>query len=128
MTEDIIDETMGCINCGAEVVCSYVHFGETKVHCKKCDLFFIYNNGNPFNTIEVVDKNYYESQEVKRKTREQLLYDIDQEFEQCCINVFDLLQKNESTLTDAEILSFADESYRKLHIQNSKVIVTGDGK
>jgi len=62
------------------------------------------------------------------KTKEQILEEIDQEFEQCCINIFEKLQANETTLTDQEILSFADETYRKLHIQNSKVIVTGDGK
>jgi len=65
---------------------------------------------------------------TEKKTKEQVLLDIDQEFENCCINIFEILQANEITLTDAEILSFADETYRKLHIQNSKVIVTGDGK
>lgn len=65
---------------------------------------------------------------TEKKTKEEVLQDIDQEFEQCCINIFENLQANEITLTDAEILSFADEAYRKLHKQNSKVIVTGDGK
>lgn len=65
---------------------------------------------------------------TEKKTKEEILLDIDQQFEQCCINIFEILQANEITLSDAEILSFADETYRKLHIQNSKVIVTGDGK
>ena len=68
MTEEkeffIIDKEMTCVNCGGEVSQSYVHWGEVKVHCKKCDLYFIYNSGDRFNTIEIVDKDHYESQEV----------------------------------------------------------------
>lgn len=64
----------------------------------------------------------------EKKTKEKILQDVDQEQENCCINIFMNLQENEVTLTDAEILHFADEFYRKLHIQNAKVIVTGDGK
>jgi histidyl-tRNA synthetase len=64
----------------------------------------------------------------EKRTKNEILEDIDQEQEMCCINIFENLQANEITLTDAEILSFADEFYRKLHIQNAKVIVTGDGK
>lgn len=65
---------------------------------------------------------------TEKKTKNEILEDIDEEQEMCCINIFENLQANEITLTDAEILSFADEFYRKLHIQNGKVIVTGDGK
>lgn len=64
----------------------------------------------------------------EKKTKNEILEEIDQEQENCCVNIFMNLQANEITLTDAEILSFADEFYRKLHIQNDKVIVTGDGK
>lgn len=65
---------------------------------------------------------------TEKKTKSEILEDVDQEQEMCCINIFETLQANEITLTDEEILRFADEFYRKLHIQNSKVIVTGDGK
>lgn len=65
---------------------------------------------------------------TEKKTKEEILHDVDQEQENCCVNIFENLQANEITLTDAEILHFADEFYRKLHIQNAKVIVTGDGK
>lgn len=64
----------------------------------------------------------------EKKTKEEILLDIDQELEQCCINIFENLQANEVLLLDAEILSFADEFYKKLDRQNNKVIVTGDGK
>lgn len=64
----------------------------------------------------------------EKKTKEEILQDIDQELEQCCINIFENLQTNEILLLDAEILSFADEFYKKLDHQNNKVIVTGDGK
>ncbi len=62
--DTVIDEEMRCINCGSEVELCYVHWGEVKDHCSKCDLYFIYNNGNSFNTLEIVDKKHFESQEV----------------------------------------------------------------
>lgn len=65
---------------------------------------------------------------TEKKTKEQILFDIDQEMEQCCINIFENLQANEITLTCEEILHSADEFYKKLDHQNNKVIVTGDGK
>lgn len=64
----------------------------------------------------------------EKKTKEEILQDIDQEQENCCINIFENLQANEITLTCEEILRFADEFYKKLDRQNNKVIVTGDGK
>ncbi len=64
----------------------------------------------------------------EKKTKEQILEDIDQNMEECCIRIFENLQANEITLTCEEILGSADEFYKKLDHQNNKVIVTGDGK
>ena len=64
----------------------------------------------------------------EKKTKEEILEDIEQEMENCCANVFHNLQANEVTLKDAEILHLADKFYTILHRQNDKVIVTGDGK
>lgn len=64
----------------------------------------------------------------EKKTKEQILQDIDQDMEECCIRIFENLQANEITLTCEEILRSADEFYKKLDHQNNKVIVTGDGK
>lgn len=63
-----------------------------------------------------------------KKTKEQILEDIKQDLENCCITIFENLQANEITLLDSEILSFADEFYKVLDRQNNKVIVTGDGR
>lgn len=65
---------------------------------------------------------------TEKKTKEQILQDIDQNMEECCINIFENLQANEITLDGEEILRSADEFYKKLDRQNNKVIVTGDGK
>jgi len=65
---------------------------------------------------------------TEKKTKEQILQDIDQYIEECCINIFENLQANEITLNGKEILDSADEFWRKLDRQNNKVIVTGDGK
>jgi len=64
----------------------------------------------------------------EKKTKEEILQDIDQEIEQCCINIFQNLQANEITLKGFEILDSANEFHKKLDRQNNKVIVTGDGK
>lgn len=66
---DVIDEKIQCPNCGGNAVICYVHWGEVKDYCKNCDLYFIYNNGDPLNTIEFVGKNYFESQEVIKKEK-----------------------------------------------------------
>jgi len=66
---------------------------------------------------------------TEKKTKEEVLREIDQAIEECCINIgFELLQENEIKLIDGEVLSLADEFYKKLDHQNNKVIVTGDGK
>jgi len=66
---------------------------------------------------------------TEKKTKEEVLREIDQVLEECCINIgFELLQENEIKLIDGEVLSLADEFYKKLDRQNNKVIVTGDGK
>lgn len=65
---------------------------------------------------------------TEKKTKEEILEDIDQTIEESCINIFENLQENEIVLKDHEILTFADEFYKKLDHQNNKVIVTGDGK
>jgi len=64
----------------------------------------------------------------EKKTKKEILEDIDLEMEQCCNFIFERLQANEITLTCEEILQSADEFYKKLDRQNNKVIVTGDGK
>ena len=64
----------------------------------------------------------------EKKSKEEILEDIDQYMEECCINIFENLQANEVTLNGEEILRSADEFYKKLDHQNNKVIVTGDGK
>ncbi len=64
----------------------------------------------------------------KKKTKNEILEDTDQNIEECCINIFENLQANEITLNGEEILRLADEFYKKLDHQNNKVIVTGDGK
>lgn len=63
-----------------------------------------------------------------KKSKEEILEDIDQQIEECCINIFERLQKNEILLDGSEILTLADEFYKKLDHQNNKVIITGDGK
>ena len=68
---------MNCINCGGEITVAYVHWGETKVRCNKCDLYFIYNNGSPFNTIEIVDKDHYGKQEVIQCNHEDRTWEKD---------------------------------------------------
>lgn len=65
---------------------------------------------------------------TEKKTKEEVLSEIDLALEECCIRIFEYLQENEIKLIDGEILSFADEFYKKLDHQNNKVIVTGDGK
>ncbi len=65
---------------------------------------------------------------TEKKTKEEILHDIDQEFENCCINIFNNLQANEITLTGTEIWKLIDDFKLKLDRQNNKVIVTGDGK
>lgn len=65
---------------------------------------------------------------MTKKTKEEILQDCNQELEMSCINIFENLQANELTLKDYEILDLANEFYKKMHIQNNKVIVTGDGK
>lgn len=65
---------------------------------------------------------------TEKKTKEEVLIEIDQASEECCIRIFEFLQENEIKLKDGDILSFADEFYKKLDRQNNKVIVTGDGK
>lgn len=62
------------------------------------------------------------------KTKEQILQEAFEEIEIACINIKDVLQASEVTLIDLEILSLADKFFEVLHKQNSKVIVTGDGK
>ncbi len=65
---------------------------------------------------------------TEKKTKEEILMDIDVAIEECCIEIFKNLQENEITLKGGEILQSADEFYKKLDRQNNKVIVTGDGK
>ncbi len=65
---------------------------------------------------------------TEKKSKEEILEDIDQQIEECCINIFENLQKNEITLLGSEILDFSNAFYKKLDHQNNKVIVTGDGK
>lgn len=65
---------------------------------------------------------------VDKKTKEEILEEIDQATEMCCVDIFENLQANEITLTGEEILHSADEFFKKLDRQNNKVIVTGDGK
>jgi len=65
---------------------------------------------------------------TEKKSKKEILEDIDQFMEECCINIFENLQSNEVTLNGEEILRSADEFYKKLDHQNNKVIVTGDGK
>lgn len=65
---------------------------------------------------------------MTEKTKEQILQDAFDEIEIACINIKDELQANEITLIDLEILRLADKFFEVLHKQNSKVIVTGDGK
>lgn len=64
----------------------------------------------------------------EKKTKEQILEDIDQNMEECCIRIFENLQANEVTLLGSEILDFSNSFYKKLDHQNNKVIVTGDEK
>ena len=64
----------------------------------------------------------------KEKTKEEILQDAFEEIEVACINIKDNLQANEVVLIDHDILSLADRFFAVLHKQNSKVIVTGDGK
>ncbi len=64
----------------------------------------------------------------EKKTKVEILNDIDQDLEQCCINIHDNLQANEETLTGTEVWKITDEFFIKLNRQNEKVIVTGDGK
>lgn len=65
---------------------------------------------------------------TEKKTKKQILEDIDFTMEECCITIFENLQANEITLSGEEILRSADQFYKKLDHQNNKVIVTGDGK
>jgi len=67
LSTGIFDDVVNCPNCGKKVEMHYVHWGEVKDYCKACDLYFIYNNGDPFNTVKVVTKDHFESQEVIHK-------------------------------------------------------------
>ena len=62
------------------------------------------------------------------KTKEQIILDSKEEIEMACMNIFENLQANEVTLIDKDILELADNFFLVLQKQNSKVIVTGDGK
>ena len=64
MSSEIYDHRLQCPNCGNNAELCYVHWGEVKDYCKDCDLTFIYNLGDPFNTIEFVERDYYSSQEL----------------------------------------------------------------
>lgn len=64
MSSVIFDDNIDCPNCGCRAILHYVHWGEVKDYCKRCKLYFIYNKGDPFNTIEFVTKDHFESQEV----------------------------------------------------------------
>ncbi len=63
-----------------------------------------------------------------KKTKEEIIKEIDSAMEECCVQIFVKLQESEIKLIGGEILSFADEFYKKLDRLNYKVIVTGDGK
>jgi len=65
---------------------------------------------------------------TEKKTKAEILEDIDQAMEMCCVDIFENLQANEIVLDGSEILNSADEFFKKLDRQNNKVIVTGDGK
>lgn len=65
---------------------------------------------------------------TKQKTKEQILQEAFKEIKIACINIKDALQASEVTLIDLEILRLADKFFEVLHKQNSKIIVTGDGK
>lgn len=47
---------------------------------------------------------------------------IDNEIENCTINIFELLQKAKLKLEPTDVLSYADDFYKQLDRQNNKVI------
>ena len=65
---------------------------------------------------------------MTEKTKNEIIQDAIEDIEKACINIKDNLQRYEIKLIDADILSLADTFFDILKSQNSKVIVTGDGK
>lgn len=63
--QPFIDENVQCPKCYGPVEMCYTHWNEVKDHCKGCNLYFIYNNGFPRGTIEIVDKAHYGTQTEK---------------------------------------------------------------
>lgn len=62
------------------------------------------------------------------KSKHEILQDAVEEIITACKNIKKDLQANEIKLIDLDILTLADKFFEVLQKQNSKVIVTGDGK
>ena len=62
------------------------------------------------------------------KSKNEIIQDAFEEIITACKNIKKDLQANEIKLIDLDILTLADMFFEELKVQNSKIIITGDGQ